>query len=273
MIIDVIPFRRSFGSQAVSYSIPDHIQTKPKIGSLVYVPWRNDDDIALVVNIHEEIPTYELKEITRLEYSDSILDPIEIALLFSIARKFFLPLHKVLQLCIPLPILWRFERKSYLDLEPSTWKSNKQVTNKYTHCINNNDFENQLRETTKNIRSVVIVPHAFMIDHIASIVDTEVTIDTPFASPAKQFHAYQNIAKNTTNTVIGTRKTLLRRLGNYDRIVYLDDGVGTDLYFFQYKLDAYWLYSQFADLGKSIHTLTQSPKITNIYENVRRDGV
>ena len=113
---------------------------------------------------------------------------------------------------------------------------------------------------------MIIVPHHFMLEKVVdSFGRRDVLVDHPRSTPAKQFKNYQAILSGDHHVVIGTRKTLFRRIGNYDRIIYLHDGLAQTHTFYKHKVETFWIAGQLASYGKQVHILTNVPSVNNMY--------
>lgn len=113
------PFLKKIGP--ISYSISDQFQNSIEIGSLVTVPFRNQKNTAVVVEIledrHCDLP--DLKPI--LEVSTFKLPKWQIDLAYWISDYYLCPLYKAIKLFLP-PNFWKggFEEKIQWAILPAT---------------------------------------------------------------------------------------------------------------------------------------------------------
>lgn len=273
MHIHVIPFHHSFGLTPLTYHVPQNQRKEISVWSLVYVPWRNDEDIALVIQIVDDSDVPDLQDIKstiRPECSVPLLALQDITLLIQILQKYLIPLHKALQFLVPLPILSRYEKQSYLDVVPVEWEQDKAAVFSYEHIPSESDIFEKCQDITSKESTVIIVPHAYMLSTHADKIGQASIIDDPRHTPAKQFKSYNAILKQEYSVVIGTRKTLLRRIGWYKHIIYLHDALSPAISFYHYQVQWYWLCQRLHELWKHVTVYTNTPVVSNMYEHLMK---
>ena len=124
MYISVIPFSHTFSIEPFTYFVSPDWQEQVQIGCLVEIPLGKSIGQGIVSSILDDpsashLPDEELRPILSVIAHIPLLHPYQIAMIFAICQRYFIPLHKVLRMFLPAPLLSRLDKKNYI-LEENT---------------------------------------------------------------------------------------------------------------------------------------------------------
>ncbi len=95
-----------------------------QIGSLVEIPYGNGIENGIITKMYLDSPIdvqseayTRIKKIIRIITPKIILASYQIDLICTISKRYMIPIHRVLAIFLPRPILARLERKNYEQLE------------------------------------------------------------------------------------------------------------------------------------------------------------
>lgn len=260
MLCSIIPYSRSFDDTLLTYSLPEEFRPFVKIGSSVYVPFGKETIIGIVADISKEIAyEWEVKPITRPHCTVPWLSSSEIALLLALSRRLFLRLHVVAQLLLPLWVFGLFEKQNFLDLEKPISTPSKSES-QYIVAPDEKSIIEFLETDTKNGNAAIILPEGVSVKSWASRFDAAVVDHHP-KSVTTQRNIYLDILKTTHPLLIGTRRTLLKRIGGYSRIYILYDYHASHILFGQKSIPLHVLAEILELHGHSVHYITTTPSI------------
>lgn len=142
MFFSIIPFSHSIGVQPLIYSGIDVTMDDLQIGQIVEIPYGKSTEDGIVAAIHIDSPidtnseSYaRIKPIHHIVTDSVLLAQYQITMIIEIAKRYMIPIHRVLAIFLTRPILARLERKNYAQIVPDTSRPTPQKTQKPTHSI------------------------------------------------------------------------------------------------------------------------------------------
>jgi len=254
MLIKVIPINLSFWEDALTYYVKDNQKKYIDIWSVVSLPIKNSISYWIVSQIiKNETYDMEIKSIIDILCSFPILSQYQIKSIISLSSKYFLPIHKVLNLFLPKFILNRLEKNAFQDI---VWIDNpkndiKKTKNapQFIHSIGKRNIIDILKENIWELEDIVFVfPDDFSIDSFlkdniefqnnSSVYKNSLTY-------SQKYKIYLDILSKKNNILFWTRKILQYNLVAYKKLVYIEDSM------VKYNFNQFEKYSNF-DIIKSI---------------------
>lgn len=145
MYISVIPFSHTISLEPFTYFVHSDWQEQIQVGCLVEIPFGNNIEQGIVSEILDGVPVSTdieaLRPVISVIASIPLLEEYQISMIFAISRQYFMPLHKVLRIFLPAPLLSRLDKKNYI-IEMNTDIANHSETRrKYQiHHYSNHAF-------------------------------------------------------------------------------------------------------------------------------------
>lgn len=233
MFITVIPSSHSIWITPLTYHVGDVFRSQIHIGSLVEIPLGTKVETGIVAGFTENIPeNYEVKSIVQVICSVSILAPYQITLIESLAKRYMLPIHRVLGFFLTRPVISRLERTNFGTLEKVLWKEkepSKEPSNIF--FFHNSIINAKILNKYVGKKTIVICPDDFSLTQYRKVFENEATLFLPNdATDARRSKAWIDIRNGKYDVVFGTRKVLYFNLVEYSHILYLEDAF-SDEYF------------------------------------------
>ena len=114
MILSVIPSLHSLSTKPIGYLALENQEKNMRVGSMVEVPLKNGQEYAIVAGTDEKYDeNINYKSIHRIISAHPVLAPYQVAVIGEIAKKYMIPIHRVLGFFLPKNILNRLEKKGY----------------------------------------------------------------------------------------------------------------------------------------------------------------
>lgn len=234
MFIKAIPLDISFSEEALTYYIKDDQKKYINIWSVVSIPIKNKISYWIVSGIFKtsDFWTQEIKSIIEVLCSFPLLNKYQIDTIFDLSAKYFLPIHKVLNLFLPKFILNRLEKNSFQDILninneilPQKTK-NKPV---FLHNISIKSIEETLKENIGDLNDTVIIfPDDFSIESFLNNnqwLGQEAIIYKNSFTYSKKYKTFLDILSKKKNILFWTRKVLQYNLGAFRKLVYIEDSM------------------------------------------------
>lgn len=237
MFIKVLPLDISFSDEALTYYIKEDQKKYINIWSIVSIPIKNRISSGVVSEIMkiQDIESWEIKSIIEILCSFSIIDKYQIDLIFSLSSKYFLPIHKVLNLFLPKFILNRLEKNAFQDIleipEIQVRNKNENCRNNpiFLHNINSISLDLIFNENIWDLEDCVII---FWDDFwIGSFIENNKKYQSEWIiyknsdSYSKKYRNFLDILSKKKNIIFWTRKLLQYNLSAYKKIIYLEDSM------------------------------------------------
>ena len=113
-----------------------------QLGQIVEIPYGKSTENGIVAAIHINSPidtnseSYaRIKPIHRIVTDSVLLSQYQITMIIEIAKRYMIPIHRVLAIFLTRPILARLERKNYAQIVPTTTRSITTKTQKSNNSI------------------------------------------------------------------------------------------------------------------------------------------
>ncbi len=267
MYADIIPLSNSFDTKALTYSVGDIFDKKISAWCLVTIPVGKKEDKGIVVALGTDSShTWwgQIREITALESQIPIINDSQIKICTLLSKKYCLPIHKVLQIFLPRPLVRRLEKYDFpLEQNNKKPKKNKKHLASITTqtIVQKKHIEPYLSPGT-----VIVVPDTLFLLQLQDKIDNEgVGFFSDDMTDTKKAQFWIDTYNKKYPIIIWTRRILYYNLQRYSQIVYLEDAFGSTYYHYpihiQY-LDILAYISSFCDVD--ITLLTSLPKLTTL---------
>ncbi len=260
MFCSVIPYSKSFDDTLLTYDIPDFIRASVEVGSSVMIPFGKETIIGIIVDIAHEIAyEWEIKSIVGVHCKTPWFSPSEIACIVGLSRRLFTRIHVISQLFLPIKMMNLLEKTQDINMiKPQ----NTIVSHEWKYIIapDEKSIIHYLDSATKQWKCAIILPEWISVKSWASHFGTAI-IDQHPKSLTSQKKIYEDILRNTSPLLIGTRRTLLKRIGWFSQIYIVYDHHASDIFYGQKSIPL-TLLAEFLELsGHSIHYITTTPSV------------
>lgn len=111
----LLPRKINGGKDTLTYKIPQELENKIPLGSLVEVPLRNTQIRGVVIETHNIKPSFNTKEITKVIEDFYTLSKTQLKVLKFISKRHFAPLFQTIKLFYSTNI---FSRKRSKEIAP-----------------------------------------------------------------------------------------------------------------------------------------------------------
>lgn len=275
MIIEIIPFDISIDNEGFSYFIKDELVDQISIWSIVQVPVKNNVIYWIVAKMNVEYSEQNIKSIVGITCSLPILDEYQIKTIYDLSSRYFVNIHKILNLFLPQYIFKSLENKSFIDLE--LVENLKKTKNEKTLIFNKSNEINSiilnLLEKWENI--VLIFPDDYMIDDFLeknkNIEEQAIIYKNKFSSN-KKYKTFVNIFNRTKKIIIWTRKVLLYNLKAYEKIIYIEDSFIKYIYSYEHKYkNTDFLKYIWKNWNFDINIVSTIPLVESVYEAMKKE--
>jgi primosomal protein N' len=196
------------------------------------VPIKSNISFWVVYGFEIESDFENIKSIVWPVCSYPLLDSYEIELIFSLCRRYFLPVHKVLNLFLPKFVLNRFEKNSFQDViwiekwEERIWI---EIKNSFYHNASSMWIAELLTQQNISLESTVLIFwDDFWVDCFLKenkYLEKESLIYKNSMTYTKKYRLFLDVLSKKKNILIWTRKILQYNLARYDNIIYFDDAL------------------------------------------------
>ena len=183
-------------------------------------------------------------------------------MIVSLARHLFVRIHTLAQVFLPLSIIGLFEKNNFLDLtDPVMPEGSGEST--YTIAPDEHTLVEYLRTTLQTQPGAVILPEGVSVKWWSKIADNSI-VDTHSKSLSVQKKTYLSLLAKSSDVVFGTRRTLLKRLGQYKHIYIVHEMLSQDINFGRRKIPL-WMMAEFLEKhGHAIHYVSLTPSVRTL---------
>ena len=218
----------------LTYSIPEEL--KVKIGQSVKISLRNRHQIGIVINIHENKPSFKTLPIKEILEEKPLLNESQLEILEWMSKNYFCPKFKILKLLVPKRNLARkpFRKTKDKPVEQKTKSKKKTLTktqeetvktilkkgssNKflihgitgsgkteiYTHLAKN--YIDQGRQVLMLVPEISLTPQ--IIEYFEDTLNIKATIIHSKLSEGERYKAWEDIWENKAKLIIGSRSSI-----------------------------------------------------------------
>jgi primosomal protein N' len=239
----------------------------------VEIPLGKWIETGFIAGFTDEVPEHiETKSITNVICSTPILAPYQLYLIESLAKRYMLPIHRVLGFFLTRPVISRLERTNFGTLEDKVkvdipchceawacpvaergsnpcsvianiWsdlvpEEKSQAKPSHIYFFHNSIITANLLAKYIQPRTVIICPDDISLFQYQK----ELVHDTYFflpneATDARRSKAWIDIRNGIPNVIFGTRKLLFSNLAQYDHIIYLEDAFFGEYFHYPTRID------------------------------------
>lgn len=267
MLIEVIPYDASFGTETLTYFVGDSFRSQIKIWQLIKIPYGKKQIYGIIAYIHEEKSiniTPEIKEVIDIIHPHPLLAEYQIPLLMKIAQKYALAIHRVLGISLPKPLLNRLEKYNF----PIFPTIQNQTFSNHEIFLSQHDIitaEKILPFLKPNI--IIILPDDIML-HIwrEKLQNHKDIFFLPHeATDTRRMQSWIDIVNKKFPIVIGTRRLLWYNLSAYTEIWYIEDGFSQTYFHYPIEIENIDLLAHLANSEKfSIKIFTSIPQLKTL---------
>lgn len=275
MIIEIIPFDISIDNEGFSYFIKDELADQISVWSIVEIPVKNKVIYGVVGKINVEYTEENIKSIVWIACSMPILNKYQIKTIYDLSGRYFVNIHKILNLFLPQYIFKSLENKSFIDLE--SIGINKKIRNERLLIFNkSNEINSIILDLIEKWENIVLVfADDYMINDFLEknkeIEEQAIIYKNKFTSN-KKYKTFVSIFNRTKKIIIWTRKVLLYNLWAYEKIIYIEDSFIKYIYSFEHKykntdlLKYIWKNWNF-----DINIVSTIPLVESIYQAMKKE--
>ena len=249
MFFAVIPFSHSIGVEPLIYHGGEIQESMVQIGSIVEIPYGKNLEFWIISGIYEDSPidtqseSFErIKTIHRIITEKQLLDIYQIELILKIAKKYMIPIHRILGIFLPRPVLSRLEKKNYeqlIDIPKKLETSQKQEAPHHgLHIVSDSIVTPELVEQYISWPTIVILPDDFaMIPYEKAFWDNKnILFLKNDMTDIKKAQAWIDIRNWVFPIIYWTRKIIYYNLACYSTILYIEDSLGPDYWHYPIKI-------------------------------------
>ncbi len=239
MLIEVIPLDVSIDNNGLTYFAKNELKKQIKIWSIVSIPIKNNIKFGVVWKIFDIWEETDSKSIIQIICSKPILDSYQIKTIYDLSKKYFIHIHKVLNLFLPKFIFNALEKKAFEDMT----KEDKKIENwKLKTCpckarIENNslliyNYSNKkinviIKDILKNYKECVFIfPDDFSVNNFCEQNESIISDSIIYKNKDtynRKYKTFLDILYQTKKTIIWTRKILQYNLSKFKTLVYIED--------------------------------------------------
>ncbi len=228
MIIQVIPARRMpLSLPFLDYSVPEELESKIKVGQLVKIPFRNQEEFGVILDIKSsEKPNIKTKPIHEIVFTEPILSKAQLNFLVDISEFYHVSLGFLLKGNLPPLQKTKLKKVSSSERSPApAGKPSKPLV--FIHKNEEEKKEIILKQITGG-QTLILVPELTAIKKITdllpeNILNRTITI-TSESSNKELFAKWLQIWSGEKDIVVGTRTALFLPWFNLTNIILTDEG-------------------------------------------------
>ncbi len=232
MYIHVIPFSHSLSITPFTYSVPPIWETSIVLWWLVEIPFWKTMDQGIIVNIFwEDVgkgDTDTIKPIERVIASISLLAPYQIQCIFLISQRYLIPIHRVLKMFLPTPLMKRLEKKNYI-LKSSEDSIVRDRQYSIIHAKNHVFSEKSLLPYCIP-GNVLIFPDDYFLYTFLDTMPEGMRYSASESSPVQKSKFWIDTYEGNIPILVWTRRLLYYNLSYYTHIYYVEDAFWDEEY-------------------------------------------
>ncbi|EKE29846.1 MAG: hypothetical protein ACD_2C00088G0011 [uncultured bacterium (gcode 4)] len=232
MYLKVLPLDISFDKEWLTYFFRDEEKAYIGIWSIVSIPIKNNISYWVVYGFEAETEFDNVRAIVWSVCSFPIISEYQLWLIFAIANRYFLPVHKVLNLFLPKFVFNRFDKNAFQDV---IWLDNFlknetiQADNAFIHNSSSIWVEKIMDlEKLSERWAVLVFGDDFAVDYFLERnqkYKKDALVYKNSMTYAKKYNLFLDVLSKKKNILIWTRKILQYNLARYENIVYLEDAL------------------------------------------------
>ncbi len=232
MYIQVIPFSHSLSITPFTYSVPPVWEVSVVLWWLVEIPFWKTMDQGIIVSIsweqeHSHDPDL-IRPIERVIASVKLLAPYQIQCIFLISQRYLIPIHRVLKIFLPTPLMTRLEKKNYILLS-----GEKGVHPEIQYSIihaKNHPFSSDFLSKYSITGSVLIFPDDYFLYSFLDHMPANMRYFASESSPVQKSKFWIDVYEGNIPILVWTRRLLYYNLSHYTHIYYIEDAFWDEEY-------------------------------------------
>jgi primosomal protein N' len=249
MFFAVLPFSHSIGVEPLIYHGGEIQESMVWIGSIVEIPYGKNLEFWIISDTYVDSPidtqseAFErIKTIHRIVTEKQLLDIYQIQLILKIAKKYMIPIHRILGIFLPRPVLSRLEKKNYEQLivipEKPGVSQKQEAPNNGLHIVSDSIVTPDLVERYINWSTVIILPDDFAMIPYEKVFwdDKNILFLKNDMTDTKKAQAWIDIRNWVFPIIYWTRKIIYYNLARYSNILYIEDSLGPDYWHYPIKI-------------------------------------
>ena len=166
------------------------------------------------------------------------------------------------QLFLPLGVFGLFEKNNFLELTAPVKPSIKGITS-YTIAPDETTLINHLKSLLVENPGAIILPEGVSVKWWSTFFPESI-VDTHPKSVTTQKRLYLDILTKKYDTLIGTRRTLLKRLGHFTHLYIVYENLSQDIMFGRRHIPLWMMIRELEKQGHVIHYITTTPSVRTL---------
>ena len=224
MYIAVIPFSHSLSITPFTYSVPPLWEAGIVLWWLVEIPFGKTVDQGIIVEISRTDEHREghdsIRPIERVIASVRLIAPYQIQVILLLAQRYLIPIHRVLKMMLPAPLMTRLEKRNYV-LMPGEKYSDSWAVYSIIHAKDHPFSGTYLSEYTIP-GSVILFPDDYFLYSFLEKRDDIRSIAAE-SSPVQKAKSWIDAYEGNIPIFVWTRRLLYYNLSCYSHIYYIED--------------------------------------------------
>ncbi|MBP9779152.1 hypothetical protein KBD33_00845 [Candidatus Gracilibacteria bacterium] len=272
MYLSIIPFSHSIGTSPLTYVGGDIFSDDIALGSIVLIPLGKGQELGLIVGISEENTEMreDIKTILQVITKRTVIAPYQIDMILFLARRYMIPIHRVLGFFLTQPILKRLEKYGYDILSETTQTSQHTIPRKKELVFfSETTITSDILHPYLGEKTIIICPDDFSLENYRKDFENEHTFFySTDLTDTRKAKAWIDIRNGKYTQIFGSRRLLYYNLAHYTSIIYLEDAFGKEYYHFPSRihyLDVLFSLERTEHMNVSI--LTSVPLLTTLSQS------
>jgi primosomal protein N' len=266
MYASIIPLWHSLGTEALLYTTDMPL----RIGSLVEIPYGKNIETGIVAGIFDNFEidfAKDIKPIGGIVTEKAILAPYQFEMIEAISRRYMIPIHRVLQIFLPRPVLTRLEKKNFETLVENAPKNQQRIIDNQLHILQEGIVTPDVVIAYLKPKTAIIFADDFaMMPYREAwqsrediyFIDNDMT-DT------RRAQSWIDISNGKYEIICWPRRLLYYNLAHYEHILYLEDTLATEYWHYPIRIKYTDILRIFADTNSSsITLLTSIPTLSSL---------
>ncbi len=299
----VCPFTKTFDEVWITYKVPDLLTSNLKLWQIVNIPFKNKNELAVVIKISEkadiDFNESKIKEIISIKNNFIFLSNYRIELLRWLAKHYFTAIHNTFNLFFPknlkekiikdklltentiqvkydfnyLNKLSKSQNKAYKEIRES--KNNKILLFWLTWSWKTELYINLIKENLDNNKqSLFLIPEIILTnqlsDKIKKIFWNEVLIINSTITEATKTKNWLSINSNNAKIIIWTRSALFYPYNNLWLIIIDEEHDNSYISDSSPRYNSIDVAEKITDLnGNTLILWSGTPSIESMYKAVK----
>jgi 3'DNA-binding domain (3'BD) len=233
------------------------------LGWVVHIPYGKNEDDGIIVGFisPDTLPsTVEIRDILSVVSSTPLLAPYQIDMIFALGQRYFIPLHKVLRMFLPSPLMSRLDKKNYI-LSSSEDGEKSEKKHEIIHYSTTPLMPLHFWEYEKDGSLFLFPDDFFLLTGTKNFSDT-MTVLLSESTSTRKSRLWIDMYEWKARRIVWTRRLLYYNLRAFSHLYYIEDAFGDEDYQYPTRirnLDILRMLADTSDISLSI--LTSSPTL------------